>query len=71
MNQTDIIPLDLHGSAEAYAMARIVDARMEALAALHTREADIEFLTLQRIAIPLMPYILKVERAYGYPVSYK
>jgi hypothetical protein len=54
--------LDLHGHFESLAVARIIDARMEQLAHIHSTAADLEFLALQRLAIPLMPYIIQVQR---------
>jgi hypothetical protein len=63
MNTTDITTtLELHDSSAALALARAIDARMVQLASIHTTAADIEFLVLQRIAVPLMPYILQVEK---------
>ena len=63
MNTQDITTtLELHGPEASLTLARAIDARMIALAAIHTRAADIEFLALQQLAVPLMPYILQVEK---------
>jgi len=54
--------LELHGSIEQLALARIIDKRMEYLKSVQTEEADSEFFALQWLAIPLMPYILEVQK---------
>lgn len=61
MNNT-ITTLELQSPEESLALARMIDIRMEYLATLQTRVADSEFLTLQRLAVPLMPYILQVQK---------
>ena len=63
MNTTDITTtLELHDSKTSLALARIIDTRMEYLASVHTTAADLEFLTLQKLAVPLLPYILQVQK---------
>jgi hypothetical protein len=62
MNTTDITTLELHDSKTSLALARIIDTRMEYLASVHTTAADLEFLTLQQLAVPLLPYILQVQQ---------
>jgi hypothetical protein len=57
-----ITTLELQSPEESLALARMIDIRMEYLATLQTRVADSEFLTLQRLAVPLMPYILQVQK---------
>lgn len=54
--------LECHGPEAHLALARIIDTRMEYLASVHTRAADIEFLALQQLAVPLLPYILQVQQ---------
>ena len=54
--------LEIHGHLESLALARVIDNRMEELAHIHSTAADMEFLALQRLAIPLMPYIIQVQR---------
>jgi hypothetical protein len=61
--QNNIIPtLELHSPEASLALARIIDTRMEYLASVHTTAADLEFLTLQQLAVPLLPYILEVQK---------
>lgn len=63
MNTTAITTiLELPSPEASLALARAIDARMVQLAAIRTRAADIEFLALQQLAVPLMPYILQVEK---------
>ncbi|HEX3640141.1 MAG TPA: hypothetical protein VHV10_02500 [Ktedonobacteraceae bacterium] len=63
MNTTDITTtLECCSPEASLALARAIDARMVQLASIHTTAADIEFLVLQKLAIPLLPYILQVEQ---------
>jgi hypothetical protein len=62
MNATQITTLELQSPVDALVLARMIDIRMEYLASVRSRVADSEYLTLQRLAVPLMPYILQVQR---------